>query len=748
MPRNSASRSSPSLAVGQPRVEPFRGLAGRDGRRRDLLLGRDVVDAHEGGRVADVAVRLLVLLGQHFEDARVAPDGLVRALGHQIDDARRPLLPVAVHAAVALLEDHQRPRQVEVDEPVALVVQVDALRRHVRADQQAQRAGRVAEVVHHPLLVHVAQAAVEHRDLIRAETQVGGEPFAQPRQRFDALGEDRQPVRRVVRAPGGRPAAADVRQQRLVLGVLARADRRQRPAEDMQRLDLGRHRRRPRVPRRAIDRRADARRLPGPFAARFRRRGRRPFPAAEALVDAGDAGGGSGEQRLLQRDDEQVAARRRAVRRRAQPRHPHGEQRLVGRLLGGRGGEPAADDLPVAEGVPHLLADVLLEAADDEALAAEVVLRVVVGVGDGGGVQHVHQAGEAARPAVVRRRRQHDQRVGAAREQPGEAAAQRRPPVRAAGAPVGDVVRLVDDDDVPVRLLQIRAVLGVLLQGVDGDDGLVVVVERVVAGRYAAAHALDADRVEPRERDGEAVPELLLELRQHALDGQHQDAPAPAAREQLADEDARLQRLAQPDGVRDEDALPGLGEGLAGRGELVGHRVHRRPVGDVDALVVGNRLPELALQVEQAVGEAGRRVGREPRVGRVQHADVRLQAGEEDGFALADQLRDAVADQPVAAVRRAVDQADDPLGVADDDAGARRGGGPRRAADGPGRHPLAAGPRVSRPPPRRRGPVRAVRRVWVAPRCETSPDRNRAHSTPAGPSPGSRGLYSRREWGR
>ena len=90
----------------------------------------------------------------------------------------RPLLPVAVHPAVALLEDHQRPRHVEVDEPVALVVQVDPLRRHVGADQQAQRTRRVAEVLHHALLVHVAQAAVEDFDLFVAESEVLREPIA------------------------------------------------------------------------------------------------------------------------------------------------------------------------------------------------------------------------------------------------------------------------------------------------------------------------------------------------------------------------------------------------------------------------------------------------------------------------------------------------------------------------------------------------------------------------------------------
>ena len=197
------------------------------------------------------------------------------------------------------------------------------------------------------------------------------------------------------------------------------------------------------------------------------------------------------------------------------------KQGRVGCFLRRGSVEPAPDDLAVAEGVADLVPDVLLEASDDEPLVAEVLRRIVVRVGDGGRVKHVHQARKATRLAVVRRCRQHDERVRAAREQAREAASQR------AGAAVGDVVGLVDDDDVPVRLLQVRAVLGVLLEGVDRDDRLVVVVEGIVAGRDTAAHPLDADRVEPRQRDGEAVPELLLELREHALDGQHQNPPAP-----------------------------------------------------------------------------------------------------------------------------------------------------------------------------------------------------------------------------
>ena len=315
-----------------------------------------------------------------------------------------------------------------------------------------------------------------------------------------------------------------------------------------------------------------------------------------------------------------------------------------------------------------MVANVLLEAPDDESLAVKVFAGEVVGVGDGGCVQHVHEAGEAARPSVVGSRRQHDQRVRPPGQQAGEPAAERT------RAPVRHVVRFVDHDHVPVRLLQVGPVLGVLLERVDGDDRLVVVVERVVVGGNPPPDALDADRVQPRERDREAVPELLLELGQHALERQHQNPAAPSARNQFADQDAGLERLPQPDGVCDQDALAGLAQRLAGRFQLVVHRVHGAEVAHVDARVAGDGLAQQALHVQAAVGELGRRVGHEARAGRVQHFDLWFQLRQKDGFAFPHELRDAVAHQLAAPVRSQVHAPHHPLGVPNLDASAGREG--------------------------------------------------------------------------
>ena len=354
------------------------------------------------------------------------------------------------------------------------------------------------------------------------------------------------------------------------------------------------------------------------------------------------------------------------------PGDRNGEQRVVGRFLRVRGAEPLLHHLPVAERLSHLVLHVLLEAADDEA-RPEVLLRVVFGVGDGGGVQHVDEAREAARLAVVGGGREHDEGVGPPREQLREAAAQ------GARTPVGHVVRLVDDDDVPPRLFEVGAVLRILLEGVDGDDRLVVVVERVVVGGDPASYPLDADGIQARQGNGEAVPELLLKLRQHALDGEHEDAPPAPPGDELAHEDAGFERLSESYGVGDEDPLAGPGEGETSRIELIGDEVHGRGVPDMDVRVARYGLAKLALHVEDAVGELGRLVGNEPRVRRVEHLDGGLQRGQKDGFAPPYELGNPVADDLVSA-GRVVHAADDPFRVAHDDprAGGRDQGWPIR----------------------------------------------------------------------
>ena len=134
-----------------------------------------------------------------------------------------------------------------------------------------------------------------------------------------------------------------------------------------------------------------------------------------------------------------------------------------------------------------LVANVLLEAAHDQPLVAEIFRGVVVGIADGGGVEQTHQRGKAARRAIVRRGRQQHHGVGTAREHAGQSGATRHAILVATRR---HVVALINDDDVPPGVLQVIPVLKVVLEGIDRDDGAVVIVERVVIAGNVVAHPL------------------------------------------------------------------------------------------------------------------------------------------------------------------------------------------------------------------------------------------------------------------
>ena len=181
-----------------------------------------------------------------------------------------------------------------------------------------------------------------------------------------------------------------------------------------------------------------------------------------------------------------------------------------------------------ADLVGDLLAD--LRAADVE--VGDVLGRVIPVVGDRGRVEHADQLGEGPRVAVVRGGAGQQQRVGPLGQAPGEPVAE---------VPLADqVVRLVDDDRVPVHGVEVLAVPALVLERVDGDDDPLVVGERVAASRDLPLDPVDADRVQADERDREPGPQLELELLEDLLRGDDEDPVAAAAADQLGQDEADL----------------------------------------------------------------------------------------------------------------------------------------------------------------------------------------------------------------
>ena len=94
------------------------------------------------------------------------------------------------------------------------------------------------------------------------------------------------------------------------------------------------------------------------------------------------------------------------------------------------------------------------------------------------------------------------------------------------------------DDNVPPCQAEVIAVLQIGFQRVHRNDGPVEVVEGVVIRRNQVPNALQSHRVESNERNGKSRPPFLLELREHALLGDHKDALAAPALDELRGEDA------------------------------------------------------------------------------------------------------------------------------------------------------------------------------------------------------------------
>ena len=259
--------------------------------------------------------------------------------------------------------------------------------------------------------------------------------------------------------------------------------------------------------------------------------------------------------------------------------------------------------------------------------------------------------------------REQDEGVGATREQIGQTVA------LGTVAFVGNVVGLVDDDEVPPGLFQIMAVFAVALERIDRDDGAVEVVEGIVVGRNVAANALDAGRVQPGERDGEAVPELLLELAHHAFGGHHQDAPRPAPPHQFGGENAGLQCLAQAHCVGNEQARAQALQRPRGGLQLEGHGVHHAVLAHHQRIALHGRLAQPRLDGQPALDEAGRDIEHQFCPGGIEDGDL-VQHAQKQRLAVADSFGYTHAGQLPATVFAGIGTLDEPFFVANEDTGA------------------------------------------------------------------------------
>jgi len=113
-------------------------------------------------------------------DSEVAADTIVGAAGEEVVDLWSGGLAVAINTAISLLKGEERPRNIEVEETVGLVVEVNALRGDVGADEDTEGGAGAAEVLDNGVLVVVGEATVKGDDFGLLQLQVTAKVMGEP----------------------------------------------------------------------------------------------------------------------------------------------------------------------------------------------------------------------------------------------------------------------------------------------------------------------------------------------------------------------------------------------------------------------------------------------------------------------------------------------------------------------------------------------------------------------------------------
>ncbi len=143
------------------------------------------------------------------------------------------------------------------------------------------------------------------------------------------------------------------------------------------------------------------------------------------------------------------------------------------------------------------------------------------------------------------------------------------------------ILPLVNHDDIPAGFLRKRPPDRGILDSINGDDGTIKAVERVMSGGELLSQAGNADGIQTYERDQEPAPQFLLKLRQHTGHRNDQDPLSASSPDQFRNQDAGLQCLSRAGAVGNQNAGP---RALQGRLPLVQKHIHRSPVSGIEMI--------------------------------------------------------------------------------------------------------------------------------------------------------------------
>ena len=130
-------------------------------------------------------------------------------------------------------------------------------------------------------------------------------------------------------------------------------------------------------------------------------------------------------------------------------------------------------DFSFQERAADLVFDIFFEAADAQSFY--IFGRIVFRICNGSRIKHIHQRCKTLCPTVMRRCRQHNHRITPICKQLGETRT-----LRLMISAFRNILRFIDNDDIPICIFQMSAVFNITFQRVNRNNRLIIIEKRII----------------------------------------------------------------------------------------------------------------------------------------------------------------------------------------------------------------------------------------------------------------------------
>ena len=166
-----------------------------------------------------------------------------------------------------------------------------------------------------------------------------------------------------------------------------------------------------------------------------------------------------------------------------------------------------------------------------------IFLGIFSVTGDRNGFEHPHQIGKWFGTTIMGSGRGENHRVALLCQELCQ--------ITTKTAIISYLMAFVNHNYIPMCFFEPSTETTIILQRINRDDGLVVVVERILIKRNLVLNLCHTKTVQTNQGNGKAIPNFLLELSQYAFQRTHQYAFATATANHFSQEDTHFNCLTQ-----------------------------------------------------------------------------------------------------------------------------------------------------------------------------------------------------------